>query len=139
MFLRLFLNSLYYLSTDKKPLLQIKAVFELRAAVLSGYAPDLVACSVCGAYETPFMFFDPVGGTLFCAACGNANRFAPTPLSVVSAMRHIVFAAFDDVFRFELDAALLPTLSRLTETYAASCFGFRSRLLDYFAAAGDMP
>ena len=138
-FLRLFLNSLYFLCNEKKPLLQVKAVFELRAAVLSGYAPDLIGCSVCGAFETPVMFFDPLRGVLFCAACGNANLLAPTPLPVISAMRHIVFAAFDDVFRFELEPSLLPALSSLTERYAAVCFGFRSRLLDYFAAAAAAP
>lgn len=134
-FLRLFLNSLYYLCNDKKPLLQVKAVFELRTAVLSGYAPALVGCCTCGAYETPFMFFDPFEGTLFCSDCAPAGKLAPTPLPVISAMRHIVFAEFDAVFRFELEPSLLPALSNLTETYAAACFGFRSRLLDYFTAA----
>ena len=56
-------------------------------------------------------------------------------LPVISAMRHIVFSEFDSVFRFELEPSLLPALAKLTEIYAAHCFGFRSRLLDFFAAA----
>ena len=37
----LLLNCLYGLSNLKQPLDQVKAVFELRAACLSGYTPDL--------------------------------------------------------------------------------------------------
>ena len=38
--LRLFLNTLYYLSYKKKSLTLLKAVFELRGCVLCGYMPE---------------------------------------------------------------------------------------------------
>lgn len=130
--LRLFLNSLHLICADKKPLLQVKAVFELRLAVLSGYAPALVACGVCGAFETDFMYFDPASGRLFCAVCGKDRGVRAVPLSVISALRHIVFSEFGSMFGFTLDEALLPALNSLTETYLAHCFACRFRLLEMF-------
>ena len=39
--LRLTLNTLYAIMNDMRPLAQIKAVFEVRAAAISGYCPNL--------------------------------------------------------------------------------------------------
>ena len=130
MFLRLFLNSLHLLCADKKPALMVKAIFELRIAVLSGYAPDLVACADCGAFETPQMEFDPLNGVLYCDNCAKSSSLL-VDLGVISAMRHIVFADFSELFRFRLDDSLLPVLNRLTERYLEHCFGHRFRLLDF--------
>ena len=131
MFLRLFLNSLHLLCADKKPALMVKAIFELRIAVLSGYAPDLVACADCGAFETPQMEFDPLNGVLYCDNCAKSSSLL-VDLGVISAMRHIVFADFSELFRFRLVDSLLPVLNRLTERYLEHCFGHRFRLLDFF-------
>ena len=46
--LSLVLNCLYGLSKLNLPDTQVKAVFELRSACLSGYAPDLYGCYRCG-------------------------------------------------------------------------------------------
>ncbi|HBJ11406.1 MAG TPA: DNA repair protein RecO, partial [Ruminococcaceae bacterium] len=43
-FLRLILNSLHFLTSAKRTPPLLKAVTELRAAAISGYMPDLVAC-----------------------------------------------------------------------------------------------
>lgn len=131
MFLRLFLNALYLLCGDKKPLLQIKAVFELRLTVLSGYAPALIACENCGTFETDRMFFDPLAGLLYCENCAETVQGQLVPLAVISAMRHIVFSDFSDLFRFQLDGPLLSVLNRLTEQYLIHCFQYRFRLLDF--------
>ena len=132
MLLRLFLNSLHLLCGDKKPALMLKAVFELRIAVLSGYAPALVACGQCGEYETPLMFFDVTEGALYCENCAQAPRSELIPVAVISAMRHIVFSDFSDLFRFQLEDALLTVLNRMTERYLMQCFQHRFRLLEFF-------
>ena len=48
--LRLILNSLHFLTKEKYFPPLIKAITELRTAVLAGYAPDLVACDECGKF-----------------------------------------------------------------------------------------
>ena len=68
--LALLLNSLYGLCALDLPESQIKAAFELRAACLAGYAPDLCGCHVCGA-EFPDRF-DLSAGQLECSRCGES-------------------------------------------------------------------
>ena len=63
----LLLNCLYALSRLEISETQIKAVFELRCACISGYTPDLFACHVCGNQEPDR--FDVSNGMLSCAAC----------------------------------------------------------------------
>ena len=133
--MRLFLNALYLLCTDKKPMLAVKSVFELRLTCLSGYAPALIACDTCGEYETPRMFFDAASGLIYCETCGQRTAAAEVPASVIAAMRHIVFSQPEKVFSFELGEDALETLSRLTEKYAENRFQYRFRLLEFFYGA----
>ena len=67
--LRLILNSLHFLTAEKRFPPLIKAVTELRAASISGFMPDLVACGGCGKYEDDIMYFDIAGGALYCETC----------------------------------------------------------------------
>ena len=86
----LLLNCLYALSRLDLPEAQIKAVFELRAACLSGYTPDLFGCHICGS-QTPDRF-DLSAGQLECINCrsreSNGIRMPVTP-SLLEAMRYI--------------------------------------------------
>ena len=71
----LLLNCLYALSALHLPETMVKAVFELRAACLAGYTPELFGCHVCG-NQSPDRF-DLSQGQLECSTCrdpesGNA-------------------------------------------------------------------
>ena len=134
-YLRLMLNALYLLCEDKKPVLQIKAVFELQTAVISGYAPPLHACAECGEFQTDIMFFNCLTGDLFCENCGKHAHAPAVPFSVIAAMRHIVYSPFEKVFAFQLKEELLRTLTALTEKYLQNCFQIRFRLLEFFWTA----
>ena len=131
-YLRLTLNALYLLCEDKRPLLQIKAVFELQIAVISGYAPPVHACAGCGAFQTDIMYFNCLTGDLFCAKCGRHAEAPDVPFAVIAAMRHIVFSPFEKVFSFQLSDALLRPLTSLTEKYLQNCLQQKFRLLDFF-------
>ena len=115
------LNSLYLLSTQKRPALQVKVCFEMRLIALSGYLPDLVMCADCGVYESPRMVFVPRTGQLYCADCAQRRGIqgAPLPIAAVTALRHTVYADFDKLFSFELKEELLQPLSLATERYVA--------------------
>ena len=131
-FLRLTLNALYLLCGDRRPILLIKAVFELQIAVLSGYAPPIHACAQCGAFETDIMYFNCLTGDLLCKNCGRRGDAPDVPLAVVAAMRHIVFSPFEKVFSFQLNSELLRPLTLLTETYLQNAFQVKFRLLEFF-------
>ncbi len=131
-YLRLTLNALYLLCGDRRPILLIKAVFELQIAVLSGYAPPIHACAECGAFETDIMYFNCLTGDLLCKNCGRRGDAPDVPLAVVAAMRHIVFSPFEKVFSFQLNSELLRPLTLLTETYLQNVFQVKFRLLEFF-------
>lgn len=130
--LRLFLNSLYFLKTGKKSPLFVKAVTELRLMALSGYMPDLVACEECGEYETEKMLFCPKSGKLYCSKCVPPEKSVSVSLSVVRAMRHIVFSDFEKVFSFSLSPESEELLSRLCENYLLSQTMRKFKTLDFF-------
>lgn len=130
-YLRLLLNSLHFLCTGSRPVLQIKTVFELRIAAETGYLPDLVACAGCAAYLTDMMYFDCPEGKLYCSDCGKSRALPILPAASVSAMRHIVYSPFEKIFSFELNPELLEPLSRLTARYLSVCTHRTFKTLDY--------
>ena len=63
-FLRLILNSLHFLTKEKRYPPLIKAITDFRAAALAGFMPNLVACDGCGKFEDDIMYFDVRDGKL---------------------------------------------------------------------------
>ena len=112
---RLFLNCLFLLSKKALPERQIKSIFELRVCALAGFAPDLSACRLCGSGSAQPMYFDVQEGTLQCGACGGAGLLVNP--SVLAAMRHIVYAPGEKLFRFTLSPPSDRQLYSVTEQY----------------------
>ena len=129
----LLLNSLYALSRLDLPQQQIKAVFELRAACLSGYTPDLFGCHICGC-QNPDRF-DLSAGMLECQGCRSdaspGIRLPVTP-AVLEAMRYICLCNPKKLFSFEIGAENLKLLSSLTEAYLTTQLERGSSTLDFY-------
>lgn len=112
--LSLLLNSLFVLCRDKLPQKQIKAVFELRMACLTGYLPDLRGCAVCGC-TTPDRF-NITQGTVQCAHCAAEDGIRmPLSAGTLEAMRFVTQT--DRIFSFRLSDAALEELNAITESY----------------------
>lgn len=115
-YLRLILNSLHFLTENKRSPELIKAVTELRIAVIAGYAPNIIACNGCGKFEDAVMYFKLDDGTLYCSDCRKENCVSIT-LTVLQAMRHIVYSKFEQLYSFEIPETTAKELSILTERY----------------------
>lgn len=115
--LRLVLNSLHFLTKEKRYPPLIKAITELRMSTLSGYAPNLIACENCGRFEDDIMFFDFSEGTLCCKECTPKPNAVSVDLSVLSAMRHIVYSEFKKLYSFEVSEKTADRLSQITQRY----------------------
>ena len=131
-YLRVVLNSLYMISTSKKPNLQIKAITELRLLSLSGYMPNLVACERCGEFETPTMYFDMEHGLLYCENCSSAGVPLALELNTVTAMRHIVFSRLEKIYNFKMSDEGLQDLSYVTEMYLKIKTERKYKTLDFY-------
>lgn len=129
----LLLNCLYALAKLNLPESQIKAVFELRAACLSGYTPDLFGCHICG-NQAPERF-DLSAGQLECINCRSREsggiRMPVTP-SVLEAMRYICLCDPKRLFSFQIGEETLKQLSVLTEAYLTTQLERGFSTLDFY-------
>ena len=129
----LLLNCLYALSDLRLSSDQVKAVFELRPACLSGYTPDLFGCHVCGS-QTPDRF-DLSSGLLECHSCRDSAstgiRLPVTP-GILDAMRYICFCDPKKLFSFRLNREDLQKLSELTEGFLTTQLERGFSALDYY-------
>ena len=131
--LSLVLNCLYGLSKLDVPEVLVKAVFELRSACLSGYAPDLYGCYRCGC-ENPDRF-DISEGRLECAVCRNPEstglRMPVTP-GILDAMRYICVCDSKKLFSFSASPDTLEALSYVTESYLSTQLERGFSALDFY-------
>ena len=111
------LNCLFALDKLEKAEIMVKTVFELRAASLAGYTPDLYGCHICGSQEPSY--FDISGGVLLCEKCKDAAVGIRMPLTVavLEAMRYIIYCSGKKLFSFEIGEESLMQLSGITEAY----------------------
>lgn len=129
--LRLTLNSLHLLCKGEKSLMQIKAVFELRAMCLGGYMPGILACDNCGTYETPLMYFDTLEGKIYCENCPKAGAI-PLPKTVITAVRFICLTEPSRIFSFSLSDENMKLLSDVAEKYMLSRVQRKLSALEFY-------
>ena len=128
----LLLNCLFALSRLNEPERKVKAVFELRAATLGGYMPDLFGCHVCGS-QTPDKF-DISEGLLECTRCralGGGIRMPVTP-GVLEAMRYICLCDPKKLFSFQTGPENMEKLSNLAEAYLTTQLERGFPTLDFY-------
>ena len=128
----LLLNSLYALSKLEIAEEKVKAVFELRAACLAGYMPDLFGCHNCG-NQSPDRF-DISEGLLECHSCrslGGGIRMPVTP-SVLEAMRYVCLCDPKKLLSFDIGAENQEKLSNLTEAYLTTQLERGFSTLDFY-------
>ena len=129
----LLLNCLFALARLDLPEAQVKAVFELRSACLSGYTPDLFGCHICGS-QNPERF-DLSAGLLECTNCrsreSNGIRMPVTP-SLLEAMRYICLCDPRKLFSFRLGRDTLEQLGNLTEAYLTTQLERGFSTLDFY-------
>ena len=116
--LSLLLNSLHGLTKLNLPEVMVKAVFELRAACLAGYTPDLFGCHVCGSQEPDR--FDLSEGQLECHGCrhlGVSGIRMPVTPSVLDAMRYICYCDPKKLFAFQVGQDTMERLADISEAY----------------------
>lgn len=138
--LKLLLNTLDYLEKGILQIAQIKAIYELRLLSICGYMPDLVACSECGKYEDPIMFFYPREANLKCSSCSPAAGGLFLEPALLRALRHIVFSPAERLFRFTLSKEdLLKKLENISEIYVFEQMGSSFKALDFYKKMMNKP
>ena len=128
----LVLNCLFALSKLGEPEEKVKAVFELRAACLAGYMPDLFGCHNCGD-QNPDRF-DISQGMLECRACrtsGGGIRMPVNP-AILEAMRYICLCESKKLLSFSIGPENMKALASLTEAYLTTQLERGFATLDFY-------
>ena len=143
--LRLALNSLYAIGSGKYSLGKIKAVFEIRAASILGFMPDVLSCHECDEKSGDF-FFDIMGGTIECAKCRSEKAEqgieSPDPheshiICLLSegakiALGYSIYSPIDRLFSFKISDDDMRLFSRAAEQYLLNQMGHSYRTLDFY-------
>ncbi len=117
--LPLVLNTFYALSNGYEAQ-SIKAAFEMRAAAISGYLPELHTCTRCECEDAEAWYLDVMGGGIVCNKCvasapppqpqaernvdiyGKRTILLPLGRGVLEALRYITECEPKRVFSFKL-------------------------------------
>ena len=143
--LRLSLNSLFAIANKKYPLNKIKAAFEIRAASILGFMPDVLACSACGEKGGNF-YFDIMGGSIKCYACCERERKAHTEpespheshiVRILSegaktALAYCIFAPIEKIFSFTLPDGDMELFAGACEDYLINQLERSFKTLEFY-------
>lgn len=135
-FLRLLLNTLYFLEKDTHEMLFLKTIYEMRTCLLSGLAPDLLACKECAVYEDSQMFFSLENGNIICSNCFKnelqKSHFFKLDADMLYVLRYIIFSKLEDLFKIKLSCEKSKALTQITEQYLIKQTDRKFNSLDYF-------
>lgn len=148
--LRTTLNTLYAIEKKLRPYEQIKAVYELFAADISGFSPDLSGCSLCNGDTDGSVWLDVMNGCIVCEKCQSARSGGSTPIpetdrfetrnilvpldpSALAAMRYVQSAPLSKIFSFSLTSKeALESFARASETYILNHLERSFDTLDFY-------
>lgn len=138
--LRLALNCLYAIVTQKRPINLIKSVFELRLLADAGFSPDLDECRGCAGGNVSAFSADDA--CLYCPDCSNLHskdihKLYEVTAGVVQAMRYIVSAPMNKILSFTVGDETVKTLSVICENYARTQTGRRYETLKIYHSLAD--
>lgn len=135
--LRLFLNTLHFLTNGERSIALLKSIFELRFMSEIGMMPDLVACSRCLAYEKEKMYLNVSSGKLLCSDCVSEEETINPDLMMMSksllyTVRFIILTDFERIFSFSLKGETLQQLNELSERFVLTQLDRKFPTLDFY-------
>ena len=128
------LNALYALSEGIRPAAFIKPAFELRLMAVSGFAPLVSHCSICGREAPASARLDLSGGTLHCQDCSPGADILSS--GALSAVRYIIGCDLKKLFSFSLGEVSLREITNAAEEYLLRQLDRNFRTLEFYKQLG---
>ena len=143
--LRLSLNSLYAISKGLYSVEKIKAAFEIRAASILGFMPNVLSCHRCDERGGDF-FFDIMGGVIECRNCREnrkktrAEHEDPHESHIIcilsegakTALGYCIYSPIERVFSFNISDQDMHLFSRAAEEYLLNQLEHGFKSLDFY-------
>lgn len=128
-YLRVILNSMHLLESQKRSNDFLKAVTELKFMAFSGFMPDLTACPHCGAEPQGDIYFNITDGCIFCKGCGSGEKINAT---VLAAMRHVCANPIERMYSFSLPTQDEKRFAEVCEKFLLLQTGKRFKALEFY-------
>ncbi len=128
--LRVILNSLSLLVSDRRTQPFLKSVTELKMLSLAGFAPNLVSCGICGDNPAGDVVFDADGGRFYCKKHGREG--SELSAGALTAMRHVIANPVDKIYSFSLSERDEALLSAACETFALTHLSRNHKALEFY-------
>ena len=143
--LRLALNSLFAIASGKYDIELVKAAFEVRAASIIGFMPDVMGCRECEKKEGDFIF-DIMDGSLLCYECNTARSIEAEPIDPTAqrriiallsesariALMYCVHAPLERLFSFRIPEEDKGLFCRAAEEYLLNHIERSFKTLDFY-------
>ena len=143
--LRLALNSLYAISSEKYDLNKVKAVFEMRAMSILGFMPEVLACHTCARRDGDF-FFDIMAGAIECFDCHKRSSASHTTLSeeheghvvailsegAKTAMCYAIYSPLEKMFSFNISDEDMALFAKASERYLINHLERSYKTLEFY-------
>ena len=133
--LRFFAVTLYKLQKENADPDIIKAAFELRAASMLGFLPDLRACRECGKYVNGQMHFSYRDNDLICEECldESANEeLLELSSDLLHTMRFVTYSDTEKIYSFTLKGKTREAFTAFSEDYLLRHLGRSFDTLEYY-------
>lgn len=139
---RLTMNTVFSIARLNLPLNLVKAVFELRAAAIAGFAPAVDHCVSCGA-ELFSLLLHRREGVSYCLDCGalsERHKQAPPSGAVLfylspgalKAFNHVISADLKKIYSFSASNNDICALAETAESYLSAQLGDYPRTLTFY-------
>ena len=129
--LPLCLNALYALSETIKPPELIKPAFEMRLISITGLAPLISDCVICGSAAQDNAYLDLIGGNLKCSEHAVPNS-AALSRTAIEAIKYIINCEPKKLFSFTLNETAQREIYQASEKYLLTQLDRKFRTLDYY-------
>ncbi|MBQ9736195.1 MAG: DNA repair protein RecO [Clostridia bacterium] len=110
--LRLCLNTLFAIAKERAPQALIKGAFEMRAASILGFRPELSVCAECGE-EGEDVALDVMNGAVRCAACRRETELLALPPSEEEALHPTILCLLTAAARVSLFYVIVCPLEKI--------------------------
>lgn len=137
--LRLYLNTIYFLSEGTRDIRMLKSIFELRFMSEIGMMPNVGSCSCCN-NTAERLYFVLEDATICCDKCfvaDDSKTFISLTSAALKAVRHIISSDFERLYNFNIKELCQNKLSYISESYLLTHLGRNFKTLDFYKVMAD--
>lgn len=128
--LRFLLNTLHVMAKGNGNLNLLRGIYELRAAVISGFAPTLYECAVCGKKTKSTNFSLTAGGFACCMQGTDTDVYVRRAIELISE------AEVKELFSMEIPMESAVKLKSISSSYIEMVFDRKFRTMEKLEGIG---